>query len=813
MTIYSRLLTYFQSNYRSIYTPIAIVGCYVVLGSSNAQAQRRSVATLDLAQIEPGSTQAVGALPQRDRCSQVRQLKARPALAIVPRQTCTQNLAPDLRPHERSVNFAQLDRVAQVLPASAIPFILPLQISPAFSSPIPPSDPLVPLNSILTPTLLAPNNTPAVPLINAPTAPQPASIQDPRFILPPRELAPQQVDPFSTQYILNGDKISHLTPTVAKSGFESGNFRTSDLNFNVYQILRADNIQSVTTDSVVRVNSHIESVGVRTIAQTRQVTTNTIKPQTLLGVRQQISLSANCRDNSGQTCTYLPGIAIDESTIDSRKLQPTGVKINSQYGDVISPASVAAIAQPGFQSGANGQQFGIDLYLPALGLVTTPWSQTAPATGMRREDLNAAVAINATRMERDFATNGVESTLSQTIRSINYINGDRHQLLNLAVQALGQILPAAQIGIAPGQPGAKIVVNPNLYRAANAIRIPDSSQTVYQTGSGAAPSRGQDPNTLPGASHQAVWIGLSPVVERTFVKDYYYVTRTPAQIVNSNGGEAGVPVAVNLNNFGFNSDSLQNPYSQGYLTLYNRNVDRYDLETLSQRTDYYPHISFTGVNMSENSLWRYYTGAIATIGSSSPIKAYIGGDYSTANKQGLTLGLGGIGYLNPDPEYASQLFASTSQSIRLGANPRHNLRVGMNANYIMNGTVTVQSIPVRSSQSYINAGITVELDDVSIGGTQFFGNLLPDSTESKTLFNVGWKITQGLNVGVFYTAADRNVSTNPYGASLSLALDPGANSVLSLGWNAAEIDFRRTLGANANIYRDNTLSVSVRLGL
>jgi hypothetical protein len=698
-----------------------------------------------------------------------------------------------------------------MIPVSAIPFALPIQVSPAFSTPIPPTNPIVPLNSILVPTLIAPNNTPAVPLTNAPTPPPPAAIQDPRFIVPPQILPPQQVDPFSTQYVLNGDKISHLTPTVAKSGIESGNFRTSDVNFNVYQILRADNIQSVTKDSVVRVNSHIESVGIRSIAQQRQVTTISSKPQTLLGARQQISLDANCRDNPGQTCTYLPGIVIDESTIDARNLQPTGVTITSQYGDIISPASVAAIAQPGFQAGANGEKFGIDLYLPALGLVTTPWSLNSPSTGTRREDLNSTVAINATRMERDFATNGVESTLSQTIRSVNYIHGDRHQLLNLAVQALGQVLPAAQIGIAPGKPGAKIVVNPNLYRAANAVRIPDNSQTVYQAGSGRAISRGKEPNVLPGASHQAVWIGLSPIVERKFVNDYYYVTRAPAQIVNSNGGEAGVPVAVNLNNFGFNSDSLQNPYSQGYLTIYNRNVDRVDTETLHQRTDYYPHISFTGVNMSENSLWRYYTGAIASIGSTSPIKAYIGGDYSTATKQGLTLGLGGIGYLNPDPEYASQLFASTSQSLQLGANPRHNLRVGMNANYILNGAVTLQSIPVRSSQSYVNAGVTVDLGDVSIGGTQFFGNLLPDSTESKTLFNVGWKITDRLNLGVFYTAADRNISTNPYGANLSLALDPSANSLLYLGWNAAEIDFRRTLGANANIYRDNTLSVSVRL--
>jgi hypothetical protein len=751
--IYSQLVAYFQSKYQSIYYPV-IAGCYLVLVSSEVQAQTRSII------IPLGNASVV-----------------------------------------HNSNW-----VAQVTPVITVPLTLPISLS----SLLPQSSSIIPLNSILTAPILAPNQIPAVPLINVPTTP-PALPE--RYIIPPKSADPQQVDPFSTQFVLNGDKISHLTQTIAKSGFESGNFRTSDLNFNVYQVIRADNIQSVTKDRVVRVNTQIESVGVRSIAQSRDIITTTSSPKTLLGVRQQISLAAKCQDNPGQTCTYLPGIAIDESTIDSRKLQPTGVKITSQYGDIISPASLAAIEQLGFQGGANGERFGVDLNLPAVGLVSTPWSLNSPSTGVRREDVQAAVAVNYTQMNRDFATNGIESTLSQTIRSVNYIHNDRHQLLNLAVQAFGQVLPAAQTKIFPGTPGARIVVNPNLYRVANAVRIPDNSQTIYQAGTGVALSRGQDPKILPGASHQAIWIGLSPVIERKFTNDYYYVPRNSPQIVNSGGGEGGVPVAVNLNNFGFNSSNLQNPYSQGYVTVYNRDVDRYNIETFSQRTDYYPHLSLTGAKMSENSLWRYYTGAIATIGAPSPIKAYVGTDYSIANKQGLRIGMGGIGYLNPDPEYATQLFANASQSIRLGANPRNHLIIGTNVNYIINGTVTIQSIPVRSTQSYLNAGIAIEIGDISIGGTQFFGNLLPASTEGKTTFNVGWKITDRLNVGAFYTTADRNISTNPYGASLSLALDPSSNSLLYLGWNAAEIDFRRTLGANANIYRDNTVSVSVRLSL
>jgi hypothetical protein len=813
LMIYSQLLAYFQSKHRLSYYAIAIAGCYLMLVSSQAQAQTRSISTTNNDSFDPISTQYLGTVSPNKNCDRPLQLNSSQiATTEIGReaQICTQTSARDRYQLTESQALSEFDRVAQIPSVVTIPLTQPMPLSPSLSSLLPQGK-YLPLNSILTSEpILAPNNTPAIPLI---AAPKPILSQDAHYIIPPQAVDPQLVDPFSTQFILNGDKISHLTPTVVKTGFESGNFRTSDLNFNIYQVIKADNIQSVTTDSVVRVNSRIESVGVRSVAQNRDITTTTSKPQTLLGVRQQVSLTANCQDNSGQTCTYLPGITIDESTIDPRTLQPTSVKITSQYGDVISPASVAAIAQPGFQSGTNGEQFGIDLYLPALGLVATSWSKNSPATGMRREDIQTAIAVNYTKMNRDFATNGVESTLSQTIRSINYINGDRHQLQSLVVQALGQVLPEAQIGIAPGTPGARIVVNPNLYRVANALRIPDNSQTIYQAGTSVALSRGKDPNSLPGAKSQAIWIGLSPVIERKFTNNYYYVTRTSPEIVSSGGGEGGIPVAVNLNNLGFNSGNLPNPYSQAYVAVYNQNVDRFDIETQNQHTDYYPHLSFTGVNMSENSLWRYYTGAIAPIGSQSPIKAYVGTDYAIATKQGLSISLGGISYLNPDPEYATQFFANAIQSIRLGENPRHSLTIGANANYIVNGTITIESIPVRSTQSYVNAGVTIELGDVSIGGTQFFGNLLPESTESKTIFNVGWKITEGLNVGAFYTAADRNISTNPYGVSLSLALNPNSNSLLYLGWNVAQIDFQRTLGPNANAYRDNTFTASVRLAL
>jgi hypothetical protein len=689
------------------------------------------------------------------------------------------------------------------------PLSLPFPVQPLASS--------IPLNSILTADLiLAPNNTPAVSSPNAPTSP---TAKDARYILAPRELEPTAVDPFSTQFILNGDKISHYTPTIVKTGYEAGNFRTQDFNFNAYRAISANNVQSVTKDVVLRVKSNIEAVGIRSIESERDLTVAIAKQQTLLGTRQQISLDGGCLDNSGRTCTYLPGIIIDDSVIDARKLQPTSVKITSQFGDVISPTSIAAIRAPGFQGGANGENFGIDLNVPAIGLVDTQWSSNPALTGSQQETFKSTIAVSYTRMSQNLVTNGVESGLGRTIRSINYIDRDRNQLLNASVQALGQILPEFQPSVAAGTPGTKIVVNPNLYRVANAIRIPDRSQTVYQSGTGSAISRGENPRIPPGASYQSLWVGLSPVIDREVVNDYYYVTRNAPQVVNSGGGEGGsLPVAVNLNNFDFNSGSLQNAYGQGYVTVYNRNVDRYDTQMLRQRTDYYPHISWTGANLTENTLWRYYTGAIANISlgdrakPNQDIKTYVGTDYAVVNMRGLSYRISGIGYLNPDPEYASQVTANVQQTIGLGHNPRNNLAIGLNVNYILNGSVKVQSLPVRSLQSSVSAGAGVNLGDISFSGTQFIGNILPESTDTKTTFNLGWKVTDRLNVGLLYTAADRNISTNPCGANLSYEIDPSSNSTLYLGWNASQIDFRRTLGANANVYHDNTFTVSVRYG-
>ncbi|WP_310486840.1 hypothetical protein [Chamaesiphon sp. VAR_69_metabat_338] len=787
--MYSQLSTYFKTKPKLANYGIAIVSWYFVLGGS-AQAQSQ---TLD----------EITGYATFDNWLYSDTLAVPPSI-----QTLTDEAVTPV-----------IDRQIAQTPTIFVPtFVLPGVMLPSI---LPLSQP-IPTNSILNPAVIqAPDNTPAVTPANAPNAPsvvpEPVATKDPRYLIPPQTLAPKVVDPFSTQFILNGNKVSHLSTAVITAGDEFGSFRSGDFSFDAYKVLGASNVQTVTSDRVVRVRSQLEVAGARSIIQNRDTSIAVAQPQTLLGFREQISVMGDCLDGSGQTCTFLPGIKIDKSVIDPQKLQPTGARITSQFGDPISPASVAAIQAPGFQGGANGDEYGIDLYLPAVGVVNS--TESPALTGSRQEKFATGVAIYGTRLTQNFATNGRESSLGRTIRSLNYIHNDNNQLLNLGVSALSQVLPEIQSpAIAPGLPGARIVVNPNLYRAANAVRIPDSSLTVYQGGTGYAPSVGSDPRIPPAANHQAVWIGLSPVIQRSVSQDYYYVPLGEPTIVSSGGGEGGtVPVSVTLNNFAFNSVGLQNAYSQGYITTYNQKVDRVDVSTINQRTDYYPHLSFTGTQLNEDTLWRYFTGAIFNLGlqssqTSPDIKAYVGTDYSIVNPRGVSFSVGGVGYVNPDPEHYSQLFANANRSIGLGANPRNNLAFGFNANYIADGAITLKSVPITVNQSFVNAGIALNLGNISLGGTQFFGNLLPGSIDYKTVFNVGWKVNDRLKIGAFVSAFDRNISTNPIGASLSFGLDPNSNSLLALSWNAAEIDFRRTLGSTANVYRDNTVSVSVRHG-
>ena len=179
--MYSQLFAYYQTNYKLACYCIAISGWYLLLASS-ANAQTPSIgeaAALDsqltTEEIAPTVDNNIVASTQQANTTE-------PAPAQASESTDTPT-SPPLVKH----------KVAQVIP-------LPTGANPTLFVPIilpnllPRSSPIVPINSVLTPGLLfSPNNTPAVPSTNTPTAPtNPAAAKDSRFILEPKVLDPPE---------------------------------------------------------------------------------------------------------------------------------------------------------------------------------------------------------------------------------------------------------------------------------------------------------------------------------------------------------------------------------------------------------------------------------------------------------------------------------------------------------------------------------------------------------------------------------------------------------------------------------------------
>jgi len=93
-----------------------------------------------------------------------------------------------------------------------------------------------------------------------------------------------------------------------------------------------------------------------------------------------------------------------------------------------------------------------------------------------------------------------------------------------------------------------------------------------------------------------------------------------------------------------------------------------------EKVSYYPHLSLTSNRTGLEDMFRYYAGAIA----SEEVKAYLGADYTAKAAGGWNFRIGGLGYLNPDRDYYSQLWGNASKTIRLGKKANLVLATGLN---------------------------------------------------------------------------------------------------------------------------------------
>lgn len=687
-----------------------------------------------------------------------------------------------------------------------------------------PASPIAPARSGTARSSTAQSRTAQSPTTQPPAAQPPAPVQtpaaspsaDPDYIMPPQIVPDERVPPFITTMPLNGTVISHLTEWEAVSRFEFGDGRSENFGFDGILRLDSEVEQSLSRDNIFTSLQTGEYLQARTVRIEREVTVSRREPQTMTGLRIQMSLTASCllpdQGEPDDQCTYTPGLVTDPESIDPDFFVPTRIEQTADFGDVVTPESLAAMARPGFQLGANGQEVGLDLIFPNTGAFAGN-TQSTEASIDREERFEERPAGVFSRVRQVIRANDREAVLGRTIRGNVIIADLDNLLLNSAVQAVAEFLPDADPQIEGSENPANTNINRNLFLAANNTRLPEGSFTIYHAGIGraATPVTFTSLEDLPSAHFNSIWIGLSPVTERSLSREIRYVPTGPTRITTRASGEGGVDSNVEFNSLVneqlFSTNELEDFYTQIYLTFTRRDVDFVTSTTQTERTRFYPHISFTGNITSSNDIFRYYAGIIA----SDEIKAYLGLDYTYVSLSGWTFNAGAIGYLNPDRDYYSRLWGNTAYRIRFSNTA--NLVLSTGFVWALDQQDGIDGVTLDTQGSNVNISARANIGPVSFGVTNYFGDLLPHSIEDTLILDAGVRIGNSVYLSGYFAPIDRNSSRSRYGTKVQWRMGSDYNDpTLIFSWSNYEYDYGLDQAGNDLLVDQNVFSLQVRLG-
>ena len=632
---------------------------------------------------------------------------------------------------------------------------------------------------------------------------------------------PNTIDPFATTIPINQIAITHLTQWQLQMGQLFGQETSSSLDFSGIVRINSDVSTEIKENRIFSVEQRGQYVQLATVSDKRTVTTTETMPVTILGQQLQMSLTGGCvfPDKPVEAiCTYTPGISIDQKNINPKTLLPNGTNISSNFGDIVTPESLAAIRQEGFQRGANGQEIGIDFFLPNTGTIQNNGQANQPRI-TRHEDFKNAAAASYLYTYQIAQTNAEKSVMARTIRGLPFIQDETNTILNPALSLVNAFLPDIKPTLEPSDASTSVnkSVSRNLYFAANNLRLPASSFVIYQAGLGEAyhPAKNlTDVNQLPPAYFNSIWLVLSPVIDRrqdTIEGGYSILGNT--QILANKGGEGGansfsnVDFTSTVNSNTFSSLSLTNPYTQIYIKFFSNEANVSVTNIYSEETHYYPHLSFTGNITNSNSVFRYYGGIIAA----NEVKPYVGLDYGQ-NFQNWSYQLGAVGYLNADRDYYSQLNGNASYRIPLSQDVLLSLFSGIT--YALQKDTRIGDTINVTPLSSFSTGLQIKSPYIGLGVTNFIGlDNLENNSLSKMLVNLFLNFNEYATLTAYVAPYDNNPSRTQYGLNLNLNLGREFNSPqLSLSWaNYQYRYFQNALGNSQSVY-DNVFKVTLRIG-
>jgi len=635
-------------------------------------------------------------------------------------------------------------------------------------------------------------------------------LENAEYIISPRVIPKNKLNTFLTTIPLNGTTINHLTDKDIILTNSSGD--AQNIVFDVNAIFK---IYDQVKDSLTKKNIFAQTqtgsyIQLQTVNKKKEVTVNIREPRTLLGTEIQLSLTGTCifpGSNPNNQCTFTPGLVTNRNAIDPDSLLPTEVFQPSQLADVVTPESLAAIKQPGFQQGANSQEVGVNLFFPNSGY-TFGNLQSDKVSIKRTENYESTLVGIYSTVNQVIKANDREAVIGRTIRSLTVIANDENRLLNSAAQLATLFLPDANPQLSGSSNPANQNINKNLFFAANNVWTPTNSLTFYQAGIGRSKTP-TPPEKTSASTFNSIWIGASPISKYTRYSKSYYEILAPRRIVSASGSEGGAGSNVSfsslVNDQSFSTATLKDYYSQIYITIYNQDVNYVSTSTLVEEKKYYPHISFSGNVTSDENIWRYYAGIIGD----DNLKAYIGTDFTRNTLSGWTFFAGAIAYANPDNEYYSQIQGSISKKINL--NPNANLLLSAAINYALDGETPVDDILINSVKNSLVVSARANRGNISLGLTNNFGKILPNSYQNSLTTDLTITFNKNLQISGYYTPINENFTRSRYGASALLKFgDNNKFSILSFSWTNNEYIFGKDADGNQLSDTNNTFFILLR---
>ncbi|MGB5975681.1 MAG: hypothetical protein WBG38_20305 [Nodosilinea sp.] len=599
---------------------------------------------------------------------------------------------------------------------------------------------------------------------------------------------------------------------MVTGGVSLGGDRSTNLQYRgTFTIDRALE-NSLSTGNVATLSQRQRVVQVRDVLRERQLSISRQDPVTVTGQNIQFSLTADCADNSGAICTYTPGLVSDRTSIDPSTLLPTQFYQTSNFGDVVRPETLAAIQSSGFQRGTEAQQVGVDLYLPSI--AEQPGNSLTTSTSVARtENFNTVPALSYSEITQIVRSNANESSLGRTIRGPAVVFDSEQPVENVILAAISLLLPEVEPFVPNTSEMASPSVNRGLFYAANNTRLPPNSLTLYQAGVGHSATLEQNNGSLsdpPDASFNTLWLGLSPITERSYSSELAFRTTGDPRVILSAGGEGGrlnAPALLSLvNGQPFSASSLTNSYTQNYVTLLEQDAYRVNSFGQTDQIEYRPHLSLSGNITRSSDVFRYYAGTLA----GQTTQAYGGLDYQGQSTGGWSYRAEAVGVINPNYDRYSNLSGAVSKQFDVGEN--QNVVLGTSLNWALDQDTNLGDIEQIGQGSDITVQARANVGDVSIGASQLIGAVLPNSQPSRTVFDTTLRLGNDFSISGFWSLFNQATSSPRYGLLANIGLHLGElNPNLVFSWQNTRYEYGEDLLRNVLSTNSNTLEVLFKL--